>query len=349
MRREHLERLRPLCPTCRSAGRDASWLRLGTVAAEDDGDVREGVLVCPAPECLREHPIVDGIPVVVADLAGWASHQLDSVLRRDDLTPFTESLLGDAAGPAATLERDRRNLSGYGDAHYEGGFAELVETALGLLDEPPAGAWADLGCATGRGTLELARRTGDLAVGIDLSFAMLRVAEGVRRHGHAVYPRRRVGLVYDRRSVEVLDVPADRMSFWCADATALPFGDAAFAGALSLNVVDCVAAPFGHLLELARTVRGDVVLSTPYDWAATATHPEHWLGGHSQRAAHEGDSAPELRRAAGLAGLELRGELDRVPWRVHVNERSGMDYALDVLRLSSSGPPVPPPSAPSPG
>lgn len=349
MRREHLERLAPVCPACRAVERGLRVLELGTVASEEDGDVREGVLVCPDPACRREHPIVDGIPVVVADLPGWASHQLDAVLLRDDLTSFTASLLGDLAGTESTLERDRRNLSGYGHAHWEGGFGELVDSALALIGEPPGGMWIDVGCATGRGTLELARRTGDLAVGVDLSFAMLRCAERVRRTGRAVYLRRRVGLVYDRREVDVADVPAERMSFWCADATALPFAAGAFDGALSLNILDCVAAPFGHLLELARAVRGDVLLSTPYDWAPAATAPQHWLGGHSQRAAHGGDSATELRRALRLAELELVAERDGVPWQVYVNERSRMDYTLDVLHLTASATGGRSPSAPSRG
>jgi SAM-dependent methyltransferase len=337
VRRAHFERLSPVCPTCAAQEREPARLELGTVAREDGEDVLEGVLVCTDTACLREHPIIDGIPVVVADLASWASHQLDAVLRREDLSPFTESLLGDAAGPASVFEHERRNLSGYATAHWEGEFAGLVETALGLAGGPPAGLWADLGCATGRGTLELARRTGDLAVGVDLSFSMLRVAEGVRRTSRAVYPRRRIGVVYERRDLAVENVPADRMSFWCADVTALPFASGTFAGALSLNVVDCVHSPLAHLMELAR-VAGESVLSTPYDWSIAATPFEQWLGGHSQRAAHGGDGAAELRRAAAYAGLDVGAERDHVPWRVYVNERSSMDYALHVVALSRSAP-----------
>jgi SAM-dependent methyltransferase/uncharacterized protein YbaR (Trm112 family) len=357
VRREHLEGLQPICPTCRAVGREAPALALGTVAREDGGDVLEGVLVCPERLCRREHPIVDGIPVVVADLVSWASHQLDAVLRRDDLTHFAESLLGDAAGPGSELDRERMNLSGYGRGHWgdldpqdpvepEASLARLLDTALDLLDEPPRGVWLDAGCAVGRGTLELARRTGDLAVGVDLSFAMLRVAERVRREGRAVVPLRRVGVVYERREIAVADVPAERLSLWCTDAAALPFPDGAFAGALSLNVLDCVASPLGHLLELGRTLAAGApaLLTTPYDWAPNATSFEQWLGGHSQRGDAGGSSAQELRRilspgaAAGLdTGLVVTAERDRVPWRVYANERSSVDYAVHLLRLARTG------------
>jgi SAM-dependent methyltransferase/uncharacterized protein YbaR (Trm112 family) len=353
LRREHLERLRPVCPTCRASGREAQPLALGTVARAEDDDVLEGALVCPERLCRREHPIIDGIAVVVADLVSWASHQLDAVLRRDDLSPFLESLLGDAAGPGSGFDRDRVNLSGYGRGHWgdldpeqplahRDGFAGLVDTALELLDGQPRGLWADLGCAVGRGTLELARRTGDVAVGVDLSFAMLRVAEHVRREGRAVFPQRRVGLVYDRRDLVVPNVPTERMSFWCCDAGSLPFADASFAGALSLNVLDCVPSPLGHLLELGRTLEpgAPALLSTPYDWSPAATTLEQWIGGHSQRGESGGSSAAELRRilspdaAAGVdTGLAIAAEREGVPWRVYSNERAATEYALDLLRL----------------
>lgn len=342
MRREHLERLTPVCPVCR-AGR----LELGTVAAEDGADVREGVLVCASPACLREHPIVDGIPVVVADIASWAGHQLDAVLRREDLSPFTESLLGDASGPGTSFDRERVNLSGYGHGHYAGGFGELVEVALAMPLGPPEGAWVDLGCAVGRGTLELARAGAELAVGVDLSFSMLRVAERARRTGRAVFPQRRVGMVYDRVEVELGRMPAERMSFWCADVGVLPFPDATFAGAFSLNVLDCVPSPLGHLMEMGRVLEpgGTALLSTPYDWSAAATPPAQWLGGHSQRGAAEGASEPELRRilspgaAAGVdTGLVIEEERDGVPWSVHANDRSSVEYSLHLLRLSRTSP-----------
>ncbi len=329
MRREHLEHLRPICPACREGE-----LGLGTVAREDGDDVLEGVLVCG--RCTREHPIVDGIPVVVADLMSWAAHQMDSVLRRDDLHPMTESLLGDAAGPGGGYDRERSNLSGYGHAHWggEGAYPVLHGTAAGLLDAPPAGPWLDLGCAVGRGTFELAR-TCELAVGIDLSFGMLRVAERARRTGRAVFPLRRVGIVYDRAEVEIPDVPAERMSFWCCDVGVLPFPDGVFAGALSLNVLDCAAAPVAHLTEMRRVLAGDghALLSTPYDWSAAATPFEQWIGGHSQRAEHAGSGADLLRAYLPKAGFAIEAERDGVPWSVYANERSRVQYDLHLLRL----------------
>ena len=308
------------------------------------------MLLCPDPACRREHPIIDGIPVVVADIRAWASHQLPAVLRRDDLDPVTETLLGDAAGPDSAAELERRNLSTYAHGHWlTDSVARVLDAGLGLLGEPPAGVWLDAGCATGRTAVELARRTGDLAVGVDLSFGMLRLAERVRRSGRAAFALRRVGLVYEPQDVPVPDVPAGNLSFWCADATALPFADATFAGALSLNVLDSISSPLGHLMELGRVLRegAPALLACPYDWSTGAAPPEQWLGGHSQRAPAGGSSAAELRRvlsgSAGVdPGLDVTAERDGVTWEVYANERSTVRYVLDVLALRRRAPATPP-------
>jgi SAM-dependent methyltransferase len=316
-------------------------------------DIREGVLVCTDALCQREHPIIDGIPIVVSDVQSWAAHQLEAVLRRDDLSAFTESLLGDAAGPTSVLERERTTLSAYGRAHWgefdcheplprEASLGQLAERALDWLHSADAahGIWVDLGCAVGRGTYEVALRGAELAVGVDLSFGMLRVAERARRDGRAVFGVRRVGLVYDRRDIHIPGMPAEQMSFWCCDVGNLPFADASFGGALSLNVLDCVPSPLQHLMEIGRTLEpgAPALLSTPYDWSPNATPLEQWLGGHSQRGPAHGSSAAELRRvlAAIDSGLRVEAEEDRVPWRVYVNERASMDYAVHLLRLRRS-------------
>jgi SAM-dependent methyltransferase len=303
------------------------------------------VLLCPEPACRREHPIVDGIPIVVPDVRAWAAHQLPSVLRRGDLAPATESLIGDAAGPGTALEAERANLSSYGHGHWLGGsVANVLETALALLEAPPRGLWLDAGCAAGRATVELARRSGELAVGVDLSFSMLRLAERVRREGRAAFGLRRVGLVYDPVEVDVPDVPD--VAFWCADVGMLPFAEATFAGAASLSVLDSVPSPLAHLSELARALApgAPAVLGCPYDWNPAATPVEQWIGGHSQRGGSGGSSAAELRRLLGAAGLELTAERDGVPWEVYANERSTVRYALDVVALrrpSAATPPAP--------
>jgi SAM-dependent methyltransferase/uncharacterized protein YbaR (Trm112 family) len=356
VRLDHLQQLRPVCPTCRAAGRDPAPLVLGHVAVAEGDEVLEGVLLCSQPACQREHPIIDGIPVVVADIASWAAHQIGGVMRRDDLSAHAESLLGDASGPGSEFHRDRSNLGIYGWAHWGdlapagerqhgGAYATLLAQAFDLASPQPAGLWLDLGCSVGRGTLELARRGAALAVGVDLNFAMLRVAERVRRQGQARFPLRRGGVVFERFEATLPDSTATRRSctsHWCCDASMLPFADARFDGVLLLNLLDCVPDPLALLFETGRALAapGQALFSSPYDWSPNATPMAQWLGGHSQRSPSGGSSVAELRRilsvdrAAGVdTGLVIESERDSVPWHVQTGERSTMAYAVHMARL----------------
>ncbi|HTM19959.1 MAG TPA: methyltransferase domain-containing protein [Kofleriaceae bacterium] len=318
---------------------------------EEAGDILEGALLCPERACQREHPIIDGIAVIVADLRSFAEHQLPALLQRDDLSAYSESLLGDAAGPGSVVDAARYQLSSYGRVHWGDldpdeplpagdGIAALAGAALALLPEPPSGAWLDLGCSLGRTTFELAGRTGDLALGVDLNIAMLRAARRVLRDGRAVYPHRRVGVVYDRKELAVSPPAAERVDFWACDVQQLPLPDGVAAGALALNLVDCVSHPFALLHEIGR-VAGRALLSTPYDWSTNATPFENWLGGHSQRGDQRGSSAAELRRLLGADApegappLRITAERDGVPWKVVVHERAVMHYQVHLLALAA--------------
>jgi len=82
----------------------------------------------------------------------------------------------------------------------------------------------------------------------------------------------------------------------------------------------------GRVLENS----GLALLALPYDWTATVTPVENWLGGHSQRGPHGGAAEPLLRRLltveGGSAGLELVTEVASVPWHVRLHDRSVMYY-----------------------
>jgi SAM-dependent methyltransferase len=342
---EHYERLQPICPACWLTQRTVSVLRLAQIALRDGNEILEGSLVCPERMCQREHAIIDGIPIILANPASWAEHQFQHIVRRHDLTPFTESLLGDLMGPGSNLDRERGNNGIYAHAHWAAeapAYLSVFDAARGLLAAPPQGLWIDIGCSVGRGTFELARATGGLSVGVDLNFSMLRLADEIRRTGRARYARRRVGLAFDFVDDELPGLPAGDVSFWCADVTTVPFAAGQFQGALCMNMLDCVPSPLTLLCEVGRiTAPGsESILGTPFDWAAGATEASAWLGGHSQRSAHQGSSLAELRRIlspdcqAGIdTGLVIESERDGVKWRLQTNERSATEYDVYLARL----------------
>jgi SAM-dependent methyltransferase len=359
VRLRHFERFRPHCAVCIALGRDAPALVLHHVerrrpgrAPGDDDDIVEGALVCPAPGCRFEFPILDGVPILLATLRETVAGQISEMRARDDLSDYAASLLGDVTGPGSDFDRARYYLSTYAHSHWgdldadrptprDGTIGALLGRALELLPSPPRGPWLDIGCSVGRATFELAAAGDDLVLGLDTNLSMLRIARSALLDGRVAYPRRRGGIVYDRREHAVAPPAADRVDFWACDATALPFAPGVVAGALSLNVLDCVASPLAHLVELGRVVAagGDVLLSTPYDWSLAATPLESWIAGHSQRAPHRGDSATELRRllsaddaARAHTGLAIVDERDDVPWQVYLHERASMLFRAHLVR-----------------
>ena len=62
-----------------------------------------------------------------------------------------------------------------------------------------------------------------LVLGVDLSFPMLRLASEALRREQVRYPRRRVGVVYDARELDVSFPRMEAVDFWAADAIALPW------------------------------------------------------------------------------------------------------------------------------
>ncbi|GAB4526355.1 MAG: Trm112 family protein [Haliangiales bacterium] len=340
-----------MCPACRVAERPAAPLAIGRVTRAEDDDVIEGVLLCSQPACQCEYPIIDGIPIIVADVRAHVANQLTAIRARADLSPVTASVLGDCAGTGSEYDRERYQLSSYARSHYgdldpelpldpPSGLLALLEQGLARLPQPPTGMWLDAGCSVGRTAFELAARTGELVLGIDLNFSMLRMARDIARTGRVRHPLRRLGMVYDERDFTASLPARDRVEFWSCDGLALPFANSRFAGAVSVNLIDCTLSPVTHLMELGRVVApgGHAIIATPYDWSANATPVEGWIGGHSQRSENRGESVLEMRRllseqapAAIASGLTLTADVEELPWRVYVHERATMTYQVHLV------------------
>ncbi len=362
MRRRHFEELRPVCPQCRAdRGLDVP-LVLAAVEREQGDIVVEGVLHCADPACWLEFPIIDGIPFLIANLRGFIADNITTLTARDDLSALIETMIGDGAGPGTHFDAVRQHLSiygwdGYADldpqesappagAHPPGAVRRCLERGLDLLGTVPTGPALDFGCAVGRSSFVLAERTSGLVLGIDLNIAMLRLAQRILRQGEVSYPRRRVGIVYDRRRFAVDFAGAERVDFWLCDGLAPPFAAGGFGLAVGLNVLDCVRSPRDFLAAVRGQVRegGAAILASPYDWSPAATPIEAWIGGHSQRGPIAGASEPFLRTllTAGahpqsVAGLEWVAEDERFPWHARMHERSTMSYATHLV-VARAGP-----------
>lgn len=353
MRLCHFEELAPVCPRCRAEGHGDAPLILAIAERRSGDDILEGILHCSRMACRQEFPVIDGIPIIVPDVARYIGDNLWHLTARDDLSATLETLLGDAAGQSSAYDSTRYHISSYAYDHWgeydpeetgvpmpPGAVARCLNAGLDLLGgEPFSGPALDIGCSVGRSTFALAERVPGLVLGADLNFSMLRVAQRVRTEGVVVYPRRRIGLVYDRRRFAVPTVGAERIDFWVCDAMALPFASRQFGMVSALNVLDCVPDPRAVLASIGGSLQlgGGGVLATPYDWSAVATQPRGWIGGHSQRGGLAGAGEPQLRAllttGEGGTGMRIVNEEVDFPWRVRLHDRSTVIYSTHLVAV----------------
>ncbi len=358
MKLGHFEKLKPICPHCRRNSGLETPLKIGSVIKNEADLISQGILLCPEPQCQKEYPIIDGIPIIVDDLRTYVSQNILPVLWRTDLEPEIESLLGDCCGPSSAFSAHRQNLSSYTFDHYgdldpgengdapaaPGSILKILQKSFELAAPTVQGPLLDIGCSVGRTTFELAARFDKPVLGVDLGFDMLRTASRVLQQGLVSYPRRRVGMAFDRHEFPVDLAGSDKVDFWACDATAPPFPAASFALVTSFNVIDCLQSPFDHLQSLEKILSpgAQAILTTPYDWSVNATPVESWLGGHSQRSEKNGASEIVLKSllAGGdhpmaLKGLRLVTEVSDLPWAVRLHDRSCMQYKAHLVVIES--------------
>ncbi|MCC9601120.1 methyltransferase domain-containing protein [Stieleria sp. JC731] len=354
MRLELFEALQPVCPVCRTED-SAAALKIVSIDRQEGNHVTEGRLECSNASCRHEYPIIDAIPVILQDLRTYLANNLNNICLREDLGADVESILGDCAGPSSAFNSNRQQLSSYLWDHYSefdpvedrsdlssGSMIQVMTSAIDLADFQLTGSGPilDLGCGAGRSSFELAKRFNRPVLGIDLHFPMLKIASQLTRSNVLNYSRRRVGMVYDRRSFEVQLGNTEHVDFWACDATALPFNPASFSAAVSMNLLDCVHSPMQLLLAIDQSIKAgaSAVVACPYDWSESATGVESWIGGHSQRGDFRGASDAILRQLLDQSSPNALGRLQLIaegdfPWHVRLHERCTLTYTTHAVSL----------------
>lgn len=322
-----------------------------------DGDVLEGTLACDNPACGAVYPILDGIPILVSDLAALVRAQGLMLVERD-LHPATAALLAAGGPDDEPYPRLLEHLSIYLDAHWgdqatpppDGPGAQLGPLGLGELmarlgDRTAAPAeWAvELGASVGRGLTELARGAHHV-IGLDLHFGALRRARRLLSGEPLDYARRVIGRHYEPATIhpaplEALGAPGDRtrpsISLVCGDALDPPLAPRRFGRVAALHLLDSVRSP-ATLLAVADKLcltAGELLLSSPFSWQSGVVEEGERLGA--------ADPAGELcRRLTAGEGLEAPYRIEEradLGWWLRRDQRSAQVYSTHYLRATKLG------------
>lgn len=175
----------------------------------------------------------------------------------------------------------------YGQEYF--GVENYSKACLSLLDKHLTnlnkGNALDLGCATGRTTLELAK-TFDKVTGLDFSARFIRIGTQLKETGKLNYIRQEEGKLSTYQELKLsdydLDASRDKVSFYQADACNLKSiftnYDLIFAG----NLIDRLYDPLKFLQEISTRLNenGILVLTSPYTWLEEFTEADKWVGGY---------------------------------------------------------------------
>lgn len=350
--RPDLPTLLPLvCPTCVRIGEHGGELHtvvLEHTLVEEAGEVVQGTLRCGNPACRHRYPIVDGIPVLVRDLAAWQRSELLAAVEAP-LDPELVGLLQLAGPDEAPYARLHEHLGIYLDAHWGDraeppprapistrfGLAELADRLAARAAERVPRA-IELGCSVGRGLAELARGA-DLVVGVDLHIGALRRARRLLA-GHPVrFPRRIAGRHTAAAACLAGDLAAPNVALVCGDALHPPLAPWRFERVVALNLIDSVPRP-AELLAVADGLcrpGGELHLASPYTWQSGIVDEDARLGQHDP-------AAEVVRRLTAGEGLEapytIEDEADLL-WWLRREARSGHAFSVHYLR-GRKGPPA---------
>lgn len=243
-----------ICPHCLP---EESLLKL-IIDEEEKDDVIEGSLICKG--CGNTYRIQDGIAILTPN-PNWTVDPKNKYENPKVVSSYLWSHFGDFIGDGEWLP-SYLNWS--------------------LLMENVKGISLDIGCAVGRFTFEMARKS-ELSIGIDLSCAFIKTARELMKKGKV-----RFELIQEGKLTEPVEIVlnnrfnVENVDFIIADALKLPFSNSLFSSVSSLNLLDKVSVPITHIQEINRVAkkRGcQVLISDPFSWSEEVTDISNWLGG----------------------------------------------------------------------
>lgn len=198
------------------------------------------------------------------------------------------------------------NSSGMLSAYLWSHFADLLRDKgatdaylkWASLIRPSDGFALDIGCSVGRLSFEMSRFH-QRVVGVDTSFAFIENARKLLSEKRLSFDMIVEGMITERKECGLSgDWRYDRVEFIVADALALPFPSSHFNTVCSVNILEKVPNPLGHLMEVDRVLAdraGRFLFSDPFSWDESISPPDSWIGGNPD-GANKGRGAAAMRR-----------------------------------------------------
>lgn len=260
-----------ICPECRE-----EETPLTLVSRDTHGDdVQEGDLTCPS--CKKWFQIRKGVAILLPEK--------------------TMGVLAESNG-----YNSQGMLSSYLWSHFSEFFEDPEATDAYRIwssyFQNTEGAALDIGCSVGRLSFELSK-THSQVIGIDTSLPFIRKAREVMTSKQLKFELIIEGQITEKRSCDLnAEWRLDHVEFVVADALALPFKKDFFSTVTSINLLEKVPNPIGHLKEMNRVLNdtsGTVVFSDPFSWDEKISEPDRWLGG-TPDGRYSGRGADVMRR-----------------------------------------------------
>ena len=320
-----------VCPGCRSHAHDErDGIRIDLRTLDRSGDT----LAC---ECGRRYPVVDDLPIVMADPSVFYQNEIASILERE-LAPSLAQMLVEEMPDDAPYARMLEHVSIYVDAHWgdrskpapDGpGAAFGMQPLVDKIAERAAhrvGRAVELGCSAGRILAELADGA-DSVVGIDLHFGVLRRARKLLAGEKVAFNRRVAGRRYAIASAT--GRRAEGISLVCGDALDPPLVPGVFDRVVALNVLDSVRSPRQLLAVMTALCKrgGEVILSSPYNWQSGIVDEAERFGGDNPAKA-----LASMLTSGGLGGQFAIEDEAELPWTLRRDARSAVAYCIHYVR-----------------
>lgn len=163
----------------------------------------------------------------------------------------------------------------------------------------------DVGCATGRASLELAKRF-DKVEGVDFSARFISVATRLQTEGYLAYRVKEQGGIYTKKKVTLQELDYDniknKVSFWQGDACNLKPIFTSYDVIMATNLIDRLYNPRLFLDTVHERLNDDgiLVITSPYTWQEASTKKEFWLGGYKDQNGNEVHTLDKLKEILSL-------------------------------------------------